>query len=182
MKKLFLLILIHLILNISYGQDGTFTKIGYFDYEIKRTDGSLVESSFLIDYFKTDSLTIFDKETNSIYLLKNYNNISDGKKGAVRIIAKNVSPNFFIVTNNYFKVYVDFKAVNSDKYSIIQDNYLYYVENLNKSYWLKGATNLTNQNWVVGNAMELPTSATNTYWFHNKEKNETRVISKGKAI
>jgi len=183
----FLLCTIHLFAQVPTPQStnsssfsgASWAKTSTANYELFDANGNRLTNVKDLLYLETQTLPVLDKDSRSIYLLKDFKNASVGTFGSATILAKNIGKNFYLTNQNSFGNFINEEHVKGP-FSNIGGSYIYYIEAEETTYYLKDIRNFND--WGAKTSQKLEYSATNTYWYRDVENGEFGVIKKGKTL
>ncbi len=157
----------------------SWTKTTFYDFILKDENGNRVSDVMDLNYLKTDSLGVFDKTAKTVYVLADFKDAASGSSGKAAVLAKNVGNSFYVTNPHSFYTVIDQK-VYTGKITNVQGSYVYYVPDLDRTYFLDGIRNHTN--WGAKAIVDMAYSETNTYWYRDVENKKYGIIKEGKAI
>ena len=165
--------------NRAIPEGAYWTKTSSTEYILKDNNGKTLSNVKDLNYLKTDTLGVFDRNSKTVYLLADFKDALSGSNGKAVVLAENVTDSFYLTNPYSFYTVIDGKTVTG-KIVNVKGSYLYYVEELGKSYYLKDIRNL--DDWGAKKISELTATPDNTYWFRNVEKKSYGVIVEGETI
>ncbi len=157
----------------------SFTKNGEMDYTVRDANGNTLSNVMDLKYLSTETLSVLDKNSGTIYLLNDFNTKPVGSTGTAAILATNISKNFYITNPNSFANYVNETYVSGGAFVNIGGSYVYYNNDDNSTYYLDGIRNFSN--WGAKNTTKLPYSATNSYWGRDASNDTYHLVIKGES-
>lgn len=163
--------------NLTSGP--SWTKTSSVDYQLKDANGNRLNNVKDLLYLDTETLSVLDKNGRKIYLLNDFKNAASGSAGSATLLADNIGKNFYITNPNSFGNFIN-DSYNSGTYANIDGSYVYYVEDVDATYYLKDIRKF--ENWGANSSQKLDYSSTNTYWYRDRDKGEFGVIKKGKSL
>lgn len=157
----------------------SWTKTTFYDFILKDKNGSTRSNVMDLNYLKTDSLGVYDKDARIVYVLADFKDAAAGSSGKAVELATNVGNSFYVTNPHSFYTVIDGK-VYTGKITNVQGSYVYYVPDLNKTYYLNGIRKFSN--WGAKAIEDMAYSSSNTYWYRDTETKSYGVIKEGKTI
>jgi len=155
------------------------TKTNDYDYVLKDKNGNARSNIMDLNYLKTDTLGVFDRDAKIVYLLADFKNAVAGSSGKAVVLLENATDSFYITNPYSFYTVIDGETVTG-AITNVKGSYVYYVADNENSYYLEGIRNYSN--WGARAVKDMAYSANNTYWYRDTEKKSYGVIKEGKAI
>jgi hypothetical protein len=128
------------------------SKTGSLDYVLKDANGKELSNLESLLYLSTETLPVLDKTNRIIYLLKDFKEASVGDKGSASVLARDIAKNFFLTNQNSFGNFVN-EEYASGPFSNIDGSYVYYIEDTEETYFLKGIRKFSD--WGAGSSVKL---------------------------
>ena len=179
----FILLCTTVILNAQVptpmSTSATWTKKGEENFSIKDNRGNILTNLKTLLYLKTDTLTVLDKDSRTIYMLANFKNAASGGSGKALVLSTNVQKDFYITNKFSFSFYIN-DTYQKGKYTNVQGSYIYYIEDKNATYFLEGIRKF--RHWGAKSVKKMVTAPENTYWYRDVEKKSYGIVKEGKTI
>ena len=156
----------------------TWLKLVGENYTLYDTRGNKVLNTLGLKYLSTNTLAVKDIDAGKIYLLEDFKNASTGTKGKARLLASNITKDFYLTNENAFAFYLD-NTFRVGNFVNVNGSYVYYLPETDRTYYLPDIRKFPS--WGAQNARTLDYSETNTYWYRTSTT-EFGVIEKGEAI
>lgn len=139
----------------------SWTKTDDINYEITENGRKLTNVMDMV-YLRTDTLTVMDRNTRTIYMLADFKNASVGSRGQVVTLAQNIGKDFYVTNPYSFVFYNNDVNKSNNPFTNVEGSYLYYLEENNTTYLFPGIRSFSN--WGAKTAQKLPFSEGNAYW------------------
>ena len=189
MKKISTILLVALIvssavfaqnIDTNNSEDLFYKKQGDIEYQIDGYNKTTQKYLKLLSTVGKESLVVLDENSRKIYQLENYANINSGDIESVKILLENVTKDFFIASEKTFHVYLNDQIVSGVNLNIDGKDHIYFVNDVNKTYYLEGVGNVSG--YIAKNITELEAAPDNTYWFRGADFGSFGIIKNGKML
>ena len=157
----------------------TWHKTSDTTYTLYNAKGKRIQNALELNRLRTDTLSYLDQDSRTIYLLPDCMDAEIGSSGKLSILERNIGTDFYITNPKSFVTYIDDESY-SGEFVNMDGNYIYYIEEFNKTFFHRGIRNFTN--WGANNIEELPNAPDNTYWYRNAETQTHWLVVKGDHI
>jgi len=157
-----------------------YKKQGDIEYRIDGYNKTTQKNLKLLSTVGKESLVVLDENSRRIYQLVNYANINSGDIESAKILLENTTKGFFIASEKAFHVYLNDQIVSGVNLNIDGKDHIYFVNDVNKTYYLKGVGNVSG--YAANNILELEATPDNTYWFRGGEFGSFGIIKNGKML
>ncbi|NAS31400.1 hypothetical protein GTQ40_10485 [Flavobacteriaceae bacterium R38] len=159
------------------GTSASWNKSNAYDFVLKDRDGNVLNNVKDLVYLRTDTLTVLDKDSRTVFMLADFKNASVGSEGKAVTLIENIGRSFYVTNPYSFSLYIDDKHYKG-KITNVNGSYVCYVESLDATYYLDGIRKF--DNWGAKSVYKMKTAPKNTYWY--RAGNEYAVVEKGKTI
>lgn len=157
----------------------SYTKDSEVDYTVRDSKGNVRSNVMDLKYLNTETLSVLDKNSGTIYLLKDFKTKPIGGTGTAEVLATNITKDFFITNPKSFANYVNGAYVSGGSFANIEGSYLYYNSDDDSTYYLDGIRKFSN--WGAKNSIKLPYSPTNSYWGKDGASDKYHLVLKGRS-
>jgi hypothetical protein len=157
----------------------SWTKTGSSNYTMRGPDGKILTNTMELHRLRTDTLSVLDKNTRTIYLLADCVNANTGASGSMTVLKQYVGKDFYITNPYSFVSFIDDTSKSGD-FVNVNGSYILYLEEFDKTYLLDGIRGFGN--WGANNITAFGYAPENTFWYRDVENKRYGVIKKGNAI